>query len=191
MHEPLHNAMPSAVHLGVAGWSVPGVHREHFTSQGTHLARYAQRFNAVEINSSFYRPHRPATYARWAESTPDDFRFAVKMPRTITHQAQLADRDAELDEFLGQVHTLGQKLGPLLVQFPPSLACRPDVAARFFDRLRERHPGDVVCEPRHMSWFTDEAKAQGNRTLSCDVEDGCEGVMVPSGPFSFAADAAG
>src|SRR3569623_2749091 len=109
------------IHIGCAGWSIRSEHREHYAPEGTHLARYARTFNCVEINSSFYRPHRPATYERWADSAPDGFRFAVKMPRAITHEAQLQDVDELLQRFLGEATALGGKLGPLLVQLPPKL----------------------------------------------------------------------
>lgn len=145
--------------VGTAGWSVPGPHANDFPGAGTHLERYAQRLNAVEINSSFYRPHRPATYERWARSVPDAFRFAVKLPREITHDRRLADVAQPLTRFLAEVSGLGGKLGPLLVQLPPSLRFEEDVAVGFFGGLRARFAGWVVCEPRHPTWFTDAGDA--------------------------------
>jgi uncharacterized protein YecE (DUF72 family) len=73
------------VRIGTAAWSIPKKHAAPFPTAGSHLERYAAVFNAAEINSSFYRPHRAATYERWAASVPDDFRFAVKVPKAITH----------------------------------------------------------------------------------------------------------
>jgi hypothetical protein len=61
--------------VGTAGWSLPSRHAADFPTTGSHLERYATRFDVVEINSSFYRPHRLVTYDRWAASVPDDFRF--------------------------------------------------------------------------------------------------------------------
>ena len=81
--------MVAEILIGTAGWSLPGAHFGLFPRDGSHLERYATRFSCVEINSSFYRPHRQETYARWAASVPENFRFAVKMPRTITHHARL------------------------------------------------------------------------------------------------------
>src|SRR4051794_13597269 len=107
------------VRIGTAGWSIPAAFADHFPAQGTNLERYAARFSAVEINSSFHRPHRPATYARWAASVGPDFRFAVKLPKVITHAARLVDVDAALDRFVAEINGLGAKLGPLLVQLPP------------------------------------------------------------------------
>jgi uncharacterized protein YecE (DUF72 family) len=147
------------VYVGCAGWQLRREHAELFPPAGSHLQRYAGRFNAVEINSSFYRPHRPATYARWADSVPSEFRFSVKLPKTITHAARLCGADAELDRFLAEATQLGERLGCVLVQLPPSLALDPAVAERFFTALRARHDGPVAFEPRHPTWFGGEAEA--------------------------------
>jgi uncharacterized protein YecE (DUF72 family) len=85
--------------IGCAGWSLRAEQAALAPSDGSHLERYARVFDAVEINSSFYRPHRPQTYARWAESVPADFRFAVKMPKAISHGKRLRDCLGELDAF--------------------------------------------------------------------------------------------
>ena len=108
------------------------------------MQRYAARFNAVEINSSFYRPHQTATYSRWAASVPEHFRFSVKLPKTITHQQRLAGCAGLLDDFLAQAGGLGEKLGCLLVQLPPSLAFDTAVAQEFLRALRQRHGGPVA-----------------------------------------------
>ena len=108
----------------------------------------------MEINSSFYRPHRTATYERWAASVPEEFRFAVKIPKAITHERRLKEAGDLLDRFLLEVAGLGPRLGPLLVQLPPSLAFQDSVADRFLADLRSRIAGSIVCEPRHASWFT-------------------------------------
>lgn len=147
------------IHVGTAGWSVPRIAAERFPSHGTHLQRYAARLPAVEINTSFYRPHRRSTYQRWAASVPDHFRFCVKAPRAITHTARLRDAEAQLDEFLGSATALGEKLGCLLLQLPPSLAYDADVAESFFSALRARYDGAAVCEPRHRGWLEPEAEA--------------------------------
>lgn len=147
------------VQVGCAGWSIPRQYAAAFPADGTHLERYAQRFPAVEINSSFYRPHRPATYARWAASVPESFQFAVKVPQEITHMRRLRDVADTLDRFLSETNALGSKLGPLLVQLPPSLRFDAAVAEAFFAALRARFSGSVVCEPRHASWFSAEAEA--------------------------------
>lgn len=144
--------------IGCAGWALPAAPAQAGGKARTQLQRYADQFDAVEINSSFYRPHRPATYARWAQSVPGDFRFSVKLPRTISHQRRLRDCGTELGSFLEGATELGEKLGILLLQLPPTLAFDTAVADRFFTDLRERHAGAVACEPRHVSWFTLEAE---------------------------------
>lgn len=133
--------------------------RDRFPPGPSLLQRYAAVFPAVEINSSFYRPHRPATYARWAASVPDSFRFSVKLPRSVTHEGRLVATEPPLAEFLEEVGALGERLGVILVQLPPSLAFDCRVAGLFFDDLRGRYAGMVACEPRHLSWFDDEADA--------------------------------
>jgi uncharacterized protein YecE (DUF72 family) len=147
------------IRVGTAGWTIPKSDRAAFPVQGTHLQRYARRFAAVEINSSFYRPHKPETYARWAAGVPPDFRFAVKLPRDVTHARRLIAATEPLERFLSETKGLGDRLGPLLVQLPPALNCNEDNAELFFQELRLRFDGLVVCEPRHASWFTDEVDA--------------------------------
>jgi len=146
--------MPSAIYVGCAGWSLPKAEQDAFPVEGAHLQRYAARFPAVEINSSFYRPHRPTTYARWAASVPEGFRFAVKAPKAITHQRRLVGAEDLLEEFLAQISALGEKLGCVLVQLPPSLAFDRSTVETFMEGFRARHTGAVVLEPRHDSWFT-------------------------------------
>lgn len=151
-----HDPPPSPVYVGCAGWSLPREQWPAFAEPGSHLQRYASRFSGVEINSSFYRPHRFPTYVRWADSVPDGFRFSVKAPKSITHEARLQSCDQVLDEFLAQCSGLGKKLGCLLVQLPPSLAFDPQVAQAFFQALRARFSGSLVVEPRHPSWLNAE-----------------------------------
>lgn len=157
MHPP---SQPSGtLRIGTAGWTLPREWRDRFPGEGSHLERYAARFDGAEINSSFYRFHRPSTYARWAASVPPGFRFSVKVPRAITHDQRLVAADVLLDVFLDEVRGLGDRLGALLVQLPPSLAFDAESAEEFFAALRARHGGDVACEPRHESWFGTEADA--------------------------------
>jgi uncharacterized protein YecE (DUF72 family) len=146
-----------AVRVGCAGWSIPKEHAGRFPEAGSHLVRYSQRFPAVEDNSSFYRPHRPSTYARWAAETPEGFAFSVKVPKEVTHKRRLVEADEPLDRFLAATAALGAKRGPLLVQLPPSLAFDAGIAKVYFASLRRRCSGAVACEPRHESWFIPEA----------------------------------
>lgn len=147
----------AAISLGTAGWSLPREQWPAFPVEGTHLQRYAARLGAVEINSSFYRPHRPATYAKWAASVPEAFRFCVKVPKQITHELRLIGCDALLERFVHECGHLEEKLGCLLVQLPPSLAYDSRSACDFLDALRARYEGPVAIEPRHQSWLDAEA----------------------------------
>ena len=144
--------------VGCAGWSIPKQYAGRFPAHGTHLERYARRLPVVEIDSSFSRSHRPSTYARWAASVPDAFRFAVKMPGEITRTRRLAKATDALEEFLSGVQALGPKLGLLLIQLPPNLSFGIRVTEPFFAALRHDYAGQVVCEPRHLSWFTEEVE---------------------------------
>src|SRR5690349_2931450 len=116
------------VRIGTAGWSVPSQYAARFPTEGSHLQRYAQRLNCAEINSSFHRAHRRGVYERWAAATPADFRFAVKIPKTITHERNLAGSTALIRQFVGEVGGLGDKLAVLLIQLPPSAVIRKRVA---------------------------------------------------------------
>ncbi len=139
--------------IGTAGWSMASHRAEQFPREGMGLERCAARFSCVEVNSSFYRPHRPATWSRWGALVPRDFRFAVKIPRTITHERRLRDCSALIARLLDETSGLGEKLAVLLVQLPPSLGYQPRVAEDFFQGLIAAAPARIVCEPRHPSWF--------------------------------------
>jgi uncharacterized protein YecE (DUF72 family) len=145
--------------IGTAGWSIPRRWGAAFPGGGFHLERYSHVLTCTEINSSFYRSHARSVYARWASLTPRGFRFSVKLPRTITHEGELKRARAPLEQFLGEIAGLRSRLGPVLVQLPPSLEFNPRVAGTFLTLLRERHTGAIVCEPRHASWFGPRAVA--------------------------------
>lgn len=141
------------VRIGTAGWSVPRAVADAFPGPGSHLQRYARAMDCAEIDTSFYRSHRHATYARWAAQTPPGFRFAVKLPRAITHVRRLQGARPLLEPFLSEVAELGDRLAVLLVQLPPSLVFDAGPVRDFFGLLATLHQGVVVCEPRHASWF--------------------------------------
>ena len=157
--------MDGRVYIGVAGWALPGpsyepgpgfaprIPRERLGETGSHLERYARVYPAVEINSTFYRPHRASTFARWATSVPPDFRFSVKLAREITHQLRLAAALPSLSRSLAPVRALADALGPLLIQLPPSLSFDARQAAAFFRALRAHYEGPAVVEARHASRF--------------------------------------
>ena len=147
----------SPLRIGTAGWSITRGAADRFDAPGSHLERYARLMPAVEINSSFSRPHARTTYERWAAATPSHFRFSVKVPRAITHEQKLCDAGDAFRRFVEETDGLGDRRGPLLVQLPPSLAFDATVAARFFTMVRGGYTGPLVCEPRHLTWFSHQA----------------------------------
>jgi len=147
------------IHIGTVGWNLRRELADEFAATGTHLQRYARRFNAVEINTSFYRPHRITTYQRWAASTPADFVFSVKLPKQITHESRLENVEVQVEQFIAETSGLGEKLGAILIQLPPSLEFQISIARTFFRTLRAHTRAALVCEPRHPSWFETAAEA--------------------------------
>ncbi len=143
--------------IGCAGWTLQRDAQPLFGEGKSHLTRYGTRLNAVEINSSFYRPHSHSTYAKWAAAAPPDFLFSVKLPKTITHELRLQQCAALLDRFFSDVSGLGTKLGCVLVQLPPSFAFDSRLARDFLSAMAARWAGDLSIEPRHASWFENEA----------------------------------
>jgi uncharacterized protein YecE (DUF72 family) len=146
------------IRIGTAGWTIPRRHAEHFPAHGSGLERYASRFNAAEINSTFYRSHKPQTYARWVAAVPQDFRFAVKMPKAITHEKRLLDVADLLDRFAEEIAALVPKLGPVLIQLPPSFTFDARLTRAFLRQVRKRIAGPIACEPRHPTWFAAESE---------------------------------
>ena len=100
--------------IATAAWSIPKAVAEAFPSEGSALERYATVFQGVEINSTFYKNHRSTTYERWAGSVGHDFRFAVKIPKRITHEERLVDIGQLFSDFIMEIEPFGKKLGPLL-----------------------------------------------------------------------------
>jgi uncharacterized protein YecE (DUF72 family) len=143
----------ASIFVGTAGWSNPPYERERRASGESHLQYYAALFNAVEINSSFYRSHQRSTYERWSASTPAGFGFSVKAPRSVTHDCGLRHCRSELGQFLQEIAGLGRKLRVVLVQTPASLEYDARVAGRFFKSLIAGCSAQIALEPPHASWF--------------------------------------
>ena len=124
------------------------------------LRHYANQFQTVEIDSTFYGTPSPSTVTNWNEKTPRNFIFAVKVPQVITHEKVLIDCEAEFDEFIERMHLLGDKLGPMLLQFPKFdkwVLKRPDeFRARlrsFFKRAGDMKAGRFAVEVRNKDWL--------------------------------------
>ena len=148
------------LHVGTSGWQYDWW-RDAFYPKATPkrrwLGHYACRFATVEVNNAFYRLPERTTFERWAAGTPDDFTFALKASRFLTHVKRLADPAEPVARMLDRARGLGQKLGPVLLQLPPQLAIALD---RLDDALAQ-FPADqrVAVEFRHPSWFVDECRA--------------------------------
>jgi uncharacterized protein YecE (DUF72 family) len=145
--------------VGTGGWLIPRACGGAIPGSGSHLTRYARRFLVTEIDSTFYRAYPAASYQRWAACVPDEFRFAVKVPREITHVRRLVNARESLEAFLHEVSYLGAKLGPLLIQLPAALQFEAAATREFLGALRRQHDGPVACEPRNATWFSVEAAA--------------------------------
>ncbi|WP_397453243.1 DUF72 domain-containing protein [Pseudomonas sp. NA-150] len=158
-----------SLYVGCAGWSIGRDYLPVFTEGGTHLERYASRLTGVEINSSFYRSHRPQTYAKWAASVGADFRFSVKVPKSITHEYRLHNCEPLLDAFLSECSSLGSHLSCLLIQVPPSLTFDSSIVGHFFQALRDRFEGYVIIEPRHETWTRAEQLLIDHRIAQASV----------------------
>lgn len=175
---------PARTFIGCAGWAIPRDAAAAFPGEGSHLERYARVFPAVEINSSFYRPHQAKTYARWAACVPGSFRFAVKLPRSITHEHKLVATGLLLQQFEDEVAGLENKLGALLVQLPPKQGFDAAVAGAFFAGLRERFGCLLACEARHPDWFGEAATGLltglGVTRVIADPPAGQPGPHVPT-----------
>ena len=122
-----------------------------------YLSYYSRIFNAVEIDSTFYGTPRQQTIKRWATSTPPGFVFCLKTPRTITHESELTDAGEEMRLFIERVKLLGDKLGVVLLQFPPSFSVvRLPALETFINKL----PRDIrfAVEVRDPSWYGMDTK---------------------------------
>lgn len=144
---------PGAIRIGLSGWDYPGW-RGLFYPPGLprtrELAYAAQRVGSIEINATFYRMQRPEAFAAWAAQVPDDFVFAVKGPRFVTHVKRLANVEAPLANFIASgLLCLGRKLGPILWQLPPTLRFEPSRLAAFLRLLPPDTDAAVRLGRRH------------------------------------------
>ena len=145
--------------LGTSGWSYDhwwGALYPPELSPIDWLARYAEEFDTVELNSSFYRLPFVNMVKGWAKRSPEGFTFAAKAHRRITHLLRLRDCRDEFRRCLSRLQLLGGKLGPLLFQFPPNLGRDEELLEQF---VAELPSGDHAIEFRHASWETPDVFA--------------------------------
>ncbi|MGH0038194.1 MAG: DUF72 domain-containing protein [Myxococcota bacterium] len=144
------------------------------------LRQYARVFNAVEGNTTFYHVPRPETVSRWAEQTPEAFRFCFKLPRALTHDALLHDVSARAAGFVDAMSPLGTRLGPFMIQLPPAFG--PADLPRLADLLAAL-PAEhrYAVELRHPGFF-DGGEAQ-HRARDCMARFGCDRVILDTRPL--------
>lgn len=145
-----------AVHIGTSGWSYPhwdGVLYPPGMPAARRLAVYADRFDTVELNASFYRWTRETAFVSWRRRLPDGFRLTVKAPRGLTHAKKLYQPEVWIDRIAACWHALGDRRGVLLVQLAPSHARDEERLDYFLRRLPNWIP--MAAEFRHASWHDD------------------------------------
>ena len=150
-------------YVGIGGWTFAPWRGTFYPAGLPHaqeLGYAAGRLTAIEINGTFYRTQTAKSFATWARAVPDGFVFALKGPRGATHRAALAESEASVQRFLGSgLSELGERLGPLLWQFPPTRRYDPAAMAEFLALLPAEHGGVPlrhVIEARHESFATPE-----------------------------------
>jgi len=141
--------------IGAMGWSykqwLGKLYPRELKPEG-YLKEYSKHFNSVELNNTFYRIPSIKTVENWREQTPDDFIFAAKFPRSISHSKTIGGDDEKLEVFLRNISHLEEKLGPILLQLPPTLQEETENLAQFFSKIPD-NPRYAV-EFRHTTWFT-------------------------------------
>jgi uncharacterized protein YecE (DUF72 family) len=178
------------VHIGCSGWQYRHWRADFYPAglpQARWLEYYAEQFDTVEINNTFYRLPEAATFDRWCRRAPRRFIYAVKASRYLTHMKKLKDPQAPLELFFSRARKLGRTLGPVLYQLPPRWPLNLERFEQFLRALprRRRH----AVEFREPSWYTPEVLAclERNRVALClhDMQGSASG-RVPVGPFVYA-----
>ena len=159
-----------SLRIGTSGWQYRdwrGAVYPEGVPQREWLAHYATRFPCVEVNNAFYRLPERSVFERWRDATPDGFRMAVKVSRYLTHVKRLQDPEEPVARLVGRAEGLGDRLGPYLLQLPPTLRCEPER----LDACLAAFPAGarVAVEPRHESWWTDEVRSllEGHGAALC------------------------
>jgi uncharacterized protein YecE (DUF72 family) len=170
----------AGIHIGCSGWVYKhwrGIYYPEGLPQRLWFERYAEDFDTVEINASFYRVPLASTFDGWRAKAPPGFRYAVKVNRFITHMKKLLDCEEPLDRFIALVRPLEDSLGPLLYQLPPILHRDVPRLEAFLERL----PADLeqVVEFRHASWYDEEVLALLDRFGFGFVAHDLKGLQSP------------
>ena len=146
------------IRIGTSGWSykdwIGNFYRDGSKPYEL-LAQYAEKFNTVEIDSTFYGVPKQTTVENWYKAVPDDFKFSAKFPKKITHESNLTEVEDILRKYLDTMSLLKEKLGPLLIQFPYSF--KPEMSDNLFKFLKILPGGfDFVIEVRNKKWLAEQ-----------------------------------
>lgn len=153
------NSGLSRFHIGTSGWSYKhwsGVFYPENVKPAKYLEYYLTRFDCVELNASFYYPPKITVVKSWVKRTPESFKFCPKMSRYITHLKRLADPESSLEYLFSVFEPMKDRIGPILIQLPPSLKFDASLVIGFFDILKEKYNQyRFAIEVRHKSWVSD------------------------------------
>lgn len=167
--------MSATYRIGISGWRYPPWRKTFFPDglpQKDELAYASRQLNSIEINGTFYSTQRPSSYRTWYKQTPDDFVFSVKCPRYLTHIRRLKSIEGPISNFFASgLLLLGEKLGPLLWQLPPSMPFDPARLTAFFKLLPRDMSEAAEIAKKHDKYISDVwTKAPRNRPLRHALE---------------------
>jgi len=166
-------------YIGTSGWQYRHWRYTFYpkgVAQKNWLEFFCERFQIVELNNSFYSLPKAETFEKWRLRTPDDFIMAAKMSRYLTHIKKLQEPEEPIERFFSRARFLGKKLGPVLLQLPPTLKADPDALDHCLS-LMPKHVRTVV-EFRHESWWTDEIRSilEKHNAANCLADRGAKPV---------------
>lgn len=179
----------TATHIGTSGWNYKhwkGRFYPEDLAQSRWLEFYSERLHTVEINNSFYRLPTRESFQKWHDAVPESFVFSVKASRFITHMKKLKDPKEHVEQFLGQIEPLGDKLGPILFQLPPRFAFNEERLHEFLRVLSKDFR--YVFEFRDHSWLNDcayELLAKHDACCCLYDFDGFESPAHPTTDFMY------
>lgn len=174
------------VRIGISGWTYAPWRGQFYPKdlpQKQELSFAARHFRSIEINGTFYGLQRPESFGRWREETPDDFVFAIKGPRFITHMLRLQEIETPLANFFASgLLRLGPKLGPILWQFPPSMAFDPALFENFLSQLPHDREATIALAKRHDGHIKGRAwlQSDGHQPIRHAVEIRHESFRSPA-----------
>lgn len=186
----------AAIRIGIGGWTYKpwrGTFYPKGLRQADELDYAASKLGAIEINGTYYRLQKPASFAKWRDAAPDGFKFTVKASRYCTNRKDLRETGESIERFLGQGLTeLGDKLGPLFWQFMPTKRFDPDELGAFLAMLPQSHAGVKLrhaLEVRHESFACEEFVTMArkyNAAIICTHSEKYPQIADQTADFSYA-----